>query len=32
VASDTWAKTELPAWVRDGLRPFAAEDAEREPA
>jgi acyl-CoA thioester hydrolase len=27
----TWSKTELPAWVREGLRPFAAEDAEAEP-
>jgi acyl-CoA thioester hydrolase len=31
VATDTWQKTELPPWVRDGLRPFAAEDAEPPP-
>jgi acyl-CoA thioester hydrolase len=29
VATDTWAKTELPDWIRHGLRPFAATDAER---
>jgi acyl-CoA thioester hydrolase len=28
VATDTWAKTEIPDWVRDGLRPFAAEVVE----
>jgi acyl-CoA thioester hydrolase len=28
VAADTWQKTNIPEWVRDGLRPFAAEDAE----
>jgi acyl-CoA thioester hydrolase len=32
VATDTWAKTALPDWIREGLRPFAAADAEREPA
>jgi acyl-CoA thioester hydrolase len=31
VSTDTWAKTELPARVRDGLRRFATETAEREP-
>jgi len=28
VATDTWLKTDIPDWVRDGLRPFAAQDAE----
>jgi acyl-CoA thioester hydrolase len=28
VATDTWAKTDVPEWVRDGLRRFAGEDAE----
>jgi acyl-CoA thioester hydrolase len=28
VDTATWQKTDLPAWVRDGLRAFAAEDAE----
>jgi acyl-CoA thioester hydrolase len=28
VATDTWLKTDIPEWVRDGLRPFAAADAE----
>ena len=28
VATDTWRKTDIPDWVRDGLRPFAAQDAE----
>jgi len=28
VATDTWAKTDLPDWVRDGLRPFASDDAQ----
>jgi acyl-CoA thioester hydrolase len=32
VATDTWAKTELPDWIRDGLRRFAAADAERAQA
>jgi acyl-CoA thioester hydrolase len=29
VATDTWAKTDLPDWVREGLRAFAAPGAER---
>lgn len=29
VATDTWTKTDLPDWIRDGLRPYAAADAER---
>ena len=28
VATDTWAKTDLPDWVRDGMRAYAAPDAE----
>jgi acyl-CoA thioester hydrolase len=28
VATDTWSKTDLPEWVRAGLHPFAAADAE----
>jgi acyl-CoA thioester hydrolase len=28
VATDTWQKTELPEWVRAGLRRFARGDAE----
>ena len=28
VTTDTWAKTEIPDWVRDGLRPFAAEASD----
>jgi acyl-CoA thioester hydrolase len=28
VSTDTWAKTDLPGWVRDGLQRFATEDAE----
>jgi acyl-CoA thioester hydrolase len=28
VSTETWAKTEIPDWVRDGLRPFAAEVVE----
>jgi acyl-CoA thioester hydrolase len=28
VATDTWEKTELPEWVRSGLRRFASDDAE----
>jgi acyl-CoA thioester hydrolase len=28
VSTSTWQKTELPDWVRDGLRRFAAPDAE----
>jgi acyl-CoA thioester hydrolase len=27
VATDSWRKTEIPDWVRDGLRRFAAPDA-----
>jgi acyl-CoA thioester hydrolase len=30
VATDTWKKTELPAWVRDGLRQYAGADAEQQ--
>jgi acyl-CoA thioester hydrolase len=26
----SWQKTELPDWIRDGLRPFASDAAERE--
>jgi acyl-CoA thioester hydrolase len=29
VSTDTWAKTELPDWICDGLRRFAATGAER---
>ncbi len=29
VATDTWEKTELPDWIRGGLRRFALEEAER---
>ncbi len=32
VSTDTWQKTELPDWVREGLQPFAAEGAEEPPA
>ena len=28
VATDSWEKTELPEWVRSGLRRFASDDAE----
>jgi acyl-CoA thioester hydrolase len=28
VSTDSWQKTALPDWVREGLRPFAAEGAE----
>lgn len=28
VSRETWDKTELPAWVRDGLRPWALEVEE----
>jgi acyl-CoA thioester hydrolase len=28
VSTSTWQKTELPDWVRDGLRRFAAPDAQ----
>ena len=27
VSTETWQKTDIPDWVRDGLRPFALEDA-----
>lgn len=29
VATDTWAKTDLPGWIREGLRRYAAANAER---
>jgi acyl-CoA thioester hydrolase len=29
VSRNTWAKTEVPEWVRDGLRRFAADGAEQ---
>jgi acyl-CoA thioester hydrolase len=32
VDATTWKKTELPDWVRSGLRPFASADAEQAPA
>jgi acyl-CoA thioester hydrolase len=32
VATDTWSKTALPDWIRDGLRAFAAPGAEHAPA
>jgi acyl-CoA thioester hydrolase len=28
VSTDTWRKSEIPAWIRDGLRTFALADAE----
>lgn len=28
VATDTWLKTDLPEWVREGLRQFAGADSE----
>ncbi len=31
VATDTWAKTEIPAWVREGLRPYARAEAQAAP-
>ena len=31
VATDTWEKTELPDWIRDGLRRFAAAGAAPAP-
>jgi acyl-CoA thioester hydrolase len=31
VSTQTWRKTELPAWVRDGLRRFAETGAEPSP-
>jgi acyl-CoA thioester hydrolase len=32
VDAQTWKKTELPGWVRSGLRRFAVADAEEAPA
>jgi acyl-CoA thioester hydrolase len=32
VATDTWAKTALPEWIREGLAPFAIADPRVEPA
>jgi acyl-CoA thioester hydrolase len=32
LATDTWAKTALPEWIREGLAPFAIADAGVEPA
>ncbi len=29
VSTETWAKIELPEWIRDGLRRFAADGAEQ---
>jgi acyl-CoA thioester hydrolase len=29
VDTGTWAKTEMPDWIAEGLRQFAAPDAER---
>lgn len=28
IARASWSTTELPQWVREGLRPFATDDAE----
>jgi acyl-CoA thioester hydrolase len=30
VSTDTWQKTDMPDWIRDGLRPFATDEAQRE--
>jgi acyl-CoA thioester hydrolase len=30
VATETWRKTEMPDWIREGLRAFALADAEEE--
>jgi acyl-CoA thioester hydrolase len=30
VATDTWSKTELPAWVRDGLARYAGDGADSD--
>ncbi len=30
VSTDTWKKTDVPDWIRGGLRRFAAADAERD--
>jgi acyl-CoA thioester hydrolase len=32
VATDTWAKTALPQWIREGLEPFAFAETTNEPA
>jgi acyl-CoA thioester hydrolase len=32
VDAQTWRKTELPDWVREGMRRFAVADAEQAPA
>jgi acyl-CoA thioester hydrolase len=32
VSTDTWAKTELPSWIRDGLRRHAVDGAEQDEA
>jgi acyl-CoA thioester hydrolase len=32
VSTDTWAKTEIPDWVREGLRRFARVEGEGESA
>jgi acyl-CoA thioester hydrolase len=32
LATDTWAKTALPEWIREGLAPFAIADPGVEPA
>ncbi len=31
VATETWEKTELPEWIREGLRRFAVDGAEDAP-
>jgi len=31
VATDTWRKTPLPSWIREGLAPFALEVADAHP-
>jgi acyl-CoA thioester hydrolase len=30
LSTQTWRKTEMPAWIRDGLRTFALADAEQD--
>jgi len=30
VSTETWLKTDLPDWVREGLRDYAVEDADRQ--
>jgi acyl-CoA thioester hydrolase len=32
VDNETWAKTEMPDWIGEGLRPFATSDAATEAA